>query len=55
MKSDYLKLGKYCIALPGVLPENIFIKSVSYWSVCRSVSILSFILVLIEGGEVMRL
>ena len=29
----YLKLGKYCVAFPGVIPENTFIKSVSCWGV----------------------
>jgi hypothetical protein len=53
--SDYLKLGKHCIALPGITSEYIFIKPISCWSVGRSMSILSFILVLIQCREVMCL
>ena len=32
-KIKYLKLGKYCIAFPGVISENTFVKSVSCWGV----------------------
>jgi hypothetical protein len=53
--SDYLKLRKHCIALPGITSEYIFIKPIAYWSVGSSASILSFKLVLIKGREVMCL
>jgi hypothetical protein len=53
--SDYLELREYCIALPGVASEDMFIKAISHCSTSRSASILSFILVLVEGWEVMCL
>jgi hypothetical protein len=51
----YLKLRKYCVALPGVISENTFIKSVSCWGVSWGATILSFVLVLVERRDEMCL